>query len=104
MKNFNLFQGQAVIQLAKQMKLNVVNVVRKRPDATKQKELNEFLNQLGADYILTEDELRKSYVNDLWPKLGGKPKLALNCVGGKATADMLRHLDQSSVVVTYGGM
>ena len=86
------------------MKLNVVNVVRKRPDAARQKELNDFLSQLGAEYILTEDELRKVQTNDLWQKLGGKPKLALNCVGGKATADMLRHLDHSSVVVTYGGM
>ena len=82
----------------------MVNVVRKRSDPVKQTELNNYLSGLGAEHIVTEEELRKSSMNDLWLKLGSKPKLALNCVGGKATADMMRHLDNGSVVVTYGGM
>jgi trans-2-enoyl-CoA reductase len=28
----------------------------------------------------------------------------LNCVGGKATSDLLRVLDKSATLVTYGGM
>ncbi len=28
----------------------------------------------------------------------------MNCVGGKATSDLLRVLDQSATLVTYGGM
>lgn len=33
-----------------------------------------------------------------------RPKLALNCVGGKNATEMLRHLDKKGVMVTYGGM
>ncbi|KAL1401604.1 hypothetical protein pipiens_006480 [Culex pipiens pipiens] len=33
-----------------------------------------------------------------------KPKLALNCVGGKNALEMSRHLDNHGVMVTYGGM
>jgi trans-2-enoyl-CoA reductase len=33
-----------------------------------------------------------------------KPKLALNCVGGKNALECLRHLDKGGVMVTYGGM
>lgn len=33
-----------------------------------------------------------------------KPKLALNCVGGKNALECLRHLDRGGVMVTYGGM
>lgn len=33
-----------------------------------------------------------------------KPKLALNCVGGKNALECLRHLDRCGVMVTYGGM
>ena len=30
--------------------------------------------------------------------------MGLNCVGGKATSDLLRVLDKSATLVTYGGM
>lgn len=33
-----------------------------------------------------------------------KPLLAFNCVGGKSTTDMMRHLSFKGVVVTFGGM
>ena len=33
-----------------------------------------------------------------------RPKLGLNCVGGRATSDLLRVLDKSATLVTYGGM
>lgn len=32
------------------------------------------------------------------------PSLLLNCVGGSATTNMLRHLDSNAHLVTYGGM
>lgn len=96
--------GQAVVQFGNLMNINVVNIVRKRSDIQQQKKLNEHLERhLNAKYIFTEDELRKSAVSDLWTKIP-KPKLALNCVGGKATVDMVRHLDYDSTLVTYGGM
>lgn len=97
--------GQAVIQLAKMMNLNLINIVRKRDSPEKQEELNSYLRSLGAKYIFTEEDLRKSQqlTNDLWKQIP-KPKLAFNCVGGKATTDMVRLLGHDSIVVTYGGM
>ena len=96
--------GQSVIQLGKLMNINVVNIVRKRDSQQKQDDLNNYLASLGAKYIFTEDELRKQVLTkDLWSKIS-KPKLALNCVGGKATTDMVRLLDKDSIMVTYGGM
>lgn len=95
--------GQAVIQFGKYMNLNVVNVIRRRPEEAQQQELINHLNKLGAQYIFSEDEIRKQTIKDLWSKIS-KPKLALNCVGGKATADMTRHLNRNSTIVTYGGM
>jgi len=80
--------GQAVIQLASLMNINVINIVRKREN---QNELNDYLAALGAKNIFTEDDLRKSneLTVDLWKKIP-KPRLAFNCVGGKATSDMIR--------------
>jgi trans-2-enoyl-CoA reductase len=97
--------GQAVIQLAKIMNLNLINIVRKRDTSDKQEELNSYLRSLGANYIFTEEDLRKSQQlnNGLWKQIP-KPKLAFNCVGGKATTDMVRLLGNDSIVVTYGGM
>lgn len=93
--------GQAVIQLGKLMNLNVVNIVRKREN---QQDLNNYLKSIGAKYVFTEDELRKSVLtHDLWEEIP-KPKFALNCVGGRATTDMIRLLDKDSMVITYGGM
>ena len=93
--------GQAVIQLGNLFNLNVVNIVRKRE---KQQDLNTFLKSIGAKYIFTEEELRKSFLmHDLWKEIP-RPKFALNCVGGKSTTDMIRLLDKDSIMVTYGGM
>lgn len=90
--------GQAVIQFAKAMDINVINIVRSRENL---KDLYSYLYSLGAKYIITSDELRvqHSFMKDI-----KKPRLALNCVGGKATTDMVRLLDSNSVLVTYGGM
>lgn len=33
-----------------------------------------------------------------------KPRLALNCVGGKSSTEILRTLNNGGVMVTYGGM
>lgn len=65
-------------------------------------ELKTYLNKLGATHILTEEELRVTEVF----KSGQieKPKLALNCVGGKNALECLRHLQNGGSMVTYGGM
>lgn len=51
---------------------------------------------------MTEEELRTT---DLF-KSGqlNKPRLALNCVGGKSSLELIRHMAPGSTMVTYGGM
>ena len=90
-------QMNSVFKKGKIFGLNVVNVVRKRE---RQSELTEYLESIGGTYIYTEDMLRRpELTRDLWQQIP-KPKLALNCVGGKATTDMVRLLDQNAVMVT----
>jgi trans-2-enoyl-CoA reductase len=96
--------GQVVLQLGKLMNLNVVNVIRRRSDRQAHNDLVKQLIDLGASYIVQEDELRSSkYLNELWSDIP-RPRLALNCVGGRATSDMVRLLDAKATLVTYGGM
>ncbi|XP_033925317.1 enoyl-[acyl-carrier-protein] reductase, mitochondrial [Melopsittacus undulatus] len=92
--------GQAVIQIAKASGIKTINVVRDRPDLPK---LVERLTALGADHVITEDMLRKPEMKDVFKSIP-KPRLALNCVGGKSTTEMLRHLQPKGTMVTYGGM
>ena len=47
--------GQAVIEIAKSMKVVTVNIVRDRPNI---EDLKNELRNLGADYVFTEQELR----------------------------------------------
>lgn len=91
--------GQNVIQICKAWGVQNIAVVRNRPDID---ELKKFLECLGATFVLTEEELRKTTI--FKDKKIEKPSLALNCVGGKSTTDMLRHLQHSAHMVTYGGM
>lgn len=91
--------GQNVIQICRTWGLRTVNIVRNRPNI---EELKNFLTNLGANYVLTEEELRKT---DIF-KTGkiDKPKLALNCVGGQSALELIRHLQEGNPMVTYGGM
>ncbi|XP_041982504.1 uncharacterized protein LOC121735669 [Aricia agestis] len=91
--------GQNVIQICKAWGVKNVNIVRNRPDIN---ELKKYLESLGATYVLTEEELRST--NIFREKKLNKPALALNCVGGKNSLEMLRHLQHSGQMVTYGGM
>ncbi|XP_072394555.1 enoyl-[acyl-carrier-protein] reductase, mitochondrial [Diabrotica undecimpunctata] len=90
--------GQNVIQLCKSWGVRTVNVVRNRPEIN---ELRKFLQNLGATYVLTEEEIRST---DIFRGAVDKPKLALNCVGGKSALDIMRYLQNGSPIVTYGGM
>uniref|UniRef100_A0A8U7NI96 Enoyl-[acyl-carrier-protein] reductase, mitochondrial n=2 Tax=Corvus moneduloides TaxID=1196302 RepID=A0A8U7NI96_CORMO len=92
--------GQAVIQIARASGIKTINVVRDRPDLPK---LVERLMALGADHVVTEEMLRKPEMKDIF-KSTPRPRLALNCVGGKSTTEMLRHLQPKGTMVTYGGM
>ncbi|XP_044758881.1 enoyl-[acyl-carrier-protein] reductase, mitochondrial [Coccinella septempunctata] len=92
--------GQNVIQICRAWGVRTVNIVRNRQNLT---ELSDYLKNLGATHVLTEEELRTT---SIFKKSGdlSKPKLALNCVGGQNALEMLRHLDNNGSMVTYGGM
>lgn len=91
--------GQAVHQLCKSWDIKSVGVVRDRPDIA---DLKQHLKQLGATEVLTEEELRTTtlFKSGTLPK----PRLALNCVGGKSATEVGRQLAEKGIVVTYGGM
>lgn len=90
--------GQAVHQLCKAWGIRSVGVVRDRDDIL---QLKSYLQSLGATAVLTQEELRTT---DIFKKKLPKPKLGLNCVGGKSATDVTRQLDNKGVLVTYGGM
>ncbi|KAM4806090.1 enoyl-[acyl-carrier-protein] reductase, mitochondrial isoform X1 [Urocitellus parryii] len=92
--------GQAVIQIAAALGLRTINVVRDRPDIQK---LMVRLKDLGAEHVITEEELRKPEAKNLF-KNTPQPRLALDCVGGKSSTELLRHLAPGGTMVTYGGM
>ncbi|XP_075409364.1 enoyl-[acyl-carrier-protein] reductase, mitochondrial [Tenrec ecaudatus] len=92
--------GQAVIQLAAALGLRTINVVRDRPDIQK---LTDKLKRLGAEHVVTEEELRKPDMKNIFKAIP-QPRLALNCVGGKSSTELLRQLAPGGTMVTYGGM
>lgn len=91
--------GQNVFQICKALNVKSVGIIRDRPDADK---LVSYLKSLGASEVLTEEQCRstKLFKSNQLPK----PKLALNCVGGKNALEMSKHLDHYGIMVTYGGM
>lgn len=90
-----------MIQLAKEWNLKTINVVRNRDDID---QLKQSLKDLGADFVVTEEELRKKEVIDEILGQVPKPRLALNCVGGQNATDCIRYLGDNGTMVTYGGM
>ncbi|KAL0633568.1 mitochondrial 2-enoyl thioester reductase [Maublancomyces gigas] len=95
--------GRSAIQLGRLWGLKSVNVIRNRPGV---EELKEELKMLGADMVVTEEELaNRSFWGELDEKTGGKRvMLGLNCVGGKPTTDLVRRLGYGGNLVTYGAM
>lgn len=51
---------------------------------------------------MTEAEVRGTQI--FKSKKLPTPKLALNCIGGQSAHEVLRHLAQDGIMVTYGGM
>jgi trans-2-enoyl-CoA reductase len=91
--------GQCVIQLARLNDLQTINLIRDRPDLDSVK---ERLKALGADYVLTEEELGSLDKKTLAGR--AQAKLGLNCVGGSAATAVMKLLGEGGVMVTYGGM
>ncbi|XP_026851717.1 enoyl-[acyl-carrier-protein] reductase, mitochondrial [Electrophorus electricus] len=92
--------GQAVIQIAASLDLRTINLIRDRPNCG---ELVKELKALGADYVITEEEVTSSGLHHVFQEVP-KPKLGLNCVGGVSGSLVLSHLDYGGTLVTYGGM
>lgn len=90
--------GQNVIQIARVMQIKTINIVRMRERID---DLKKYLKDLGADFVFTEEEVKETRMDAIGMK---KPKLGLNCVGGKSCFNLIRHLDKNAVLVTYGGM
>ncbi|KAI5843632.1 hypothetical protein BZA05DRAFT_410803 [Tricharina praecox] len=95
--------GRAAIQLGRLWGLKSVNVVRKRPEIDA---LKEELKALGADMVITEEELAdRTFRKQMKELTGGKGlQLGLNCVGGKSATELIRHMGEGGHVVTYGAM
>ncbi|KAJ8325546.1 mitochondrial 2-enoyl thioester reductase [Batrachochytrium dendrobatidis] len=93
--------GQAVIQLAHAWGFKTVNVVRNRPNL---EVLIKQLKDLGADMVVTEEQLRTPEIMRQIAALGPAPKLGLNGVGGKSATNVARLLGRHAHFVTYGGM
>lgn len=90
--------GQNVIQIARHLKLKTVNIVRNREGID---ELKQELMDIGADYVLTEEEMRNTQIFD---REVPRPKLALNCVSGKSVISLIKAMEDNGTLVTYGGM
>ncbi|KAI9700702.1 MAG: mitochondrial 2-enoyl thioester reductase [Candelina mexicana] len=97
--------GRAAIQFGKLWGLKSINVVRDRPGI---EGLKEELRELGADVVVTKEELMKPGFGDRvkeWTNGGReKVKLGLNCVSGKNATAIAKVLDEDACLVTYGAM
>lgn len=98
--------GRAAIQLGKVWGYKSINVVRKREQG--HDKLVEDLKSLGADVVVTDEEVMERGFSDKikeWTNGGREQmKLGLNCVGGKIVNDMAKVLSPYAHMVTYGGM
>ena len=98
--------GRAAIQLGKLWGYKSINVVRKRDSGMN--ELKQDLYTMGADVVVTDEEVEKREFRDQVKELtnGGREpiRLGLNCVGGSIVNSMAKHLAPDSHMVTYGAM
>ncbi|KAJ2706107.1 mitochondrial 2-enoyl thioester reductase [Coemansia sp. IMI 203386] len=90
--------GRSVIQLAREIGVRTINVIRDRP----QKELEQLsaeLTALGADIVVSDKQ-----VGEVKGSVNGPVRLGFNCVGGRATLAMTKLISHGGTLVTYGGM
>uniref|UniRef100_A0AA85KCM8 Enoyl-[acyl-carrier-protein] reductase, mitochondrial n=1 Tax=Trichobilharzia regenti TaxID=157069 RepID=A0AA85KCM8_TRIRE len=90
--------GVYVIQIAKILGINTVNLFRERETTKATEETRDLLKSYGGTLCLTEAE----YIEKA--KEMGPFKLALNCLGGKPATLLVKSLDHCGTMVTYGGM
>jgi trans-2-enoyl-CoA reductase len=87
--------GRCLIQLARELGIRTINLVR-RP------ELAGELEGLGADVVLADDERAVAAALDATG--GSRPRLACNAVGGDSALRLMDLLADEGVHVTYGAM
>ena len=87
--------GTSVVQFAKRLGVNVINLVRRE-------ELLKPLNELGAKHVLIDDEDSPTAIHDLTD--GAGCRLALNSVGGRSAVRLAKSLSSGGVHVTFGAM
>jgi len=97
----NSMVGTSVIQLAAMRGIKTINIIRPRSDYP---ELVEKLKSYGAYVVITDEFMQKRSEFQAIIKDLPKPKLALNCVGGDTSTEMIRLLERGGSMVTYGGM
>src|SRR5437588_2228961 len=91
----NSAAGRAVIQIARELGIKTVNVVRRE-------ELVEELRVLGGDVVLIDGEALRDNVKE---STGGAPiHLGLNAVGGDSALRLMNCLAPGGTLVTYGAM
>ncbi|KAJ1950693.1 mitochondrial 2-enoyl thioester reductase [Linderina macrospora] len=93
--------GRAVIQLAKQLHVRTINVIRDRDNFD---ELASELHELGGDIIIKDKELTDDAVKRRLKSLDAPVRLGFNCVGGRVTLAMTKFISQGGSLVSYGGM
>ncbi|KAK5118137.1 hypothetical protein LTR62_004184 [Meristemomyces frigidus] len=98
--------GRAAIQLGRLWGLKSINIVRKRD--SRMEELKQELQGLGADVVVTDDEVESKGFRDQVKEItnGGREdiRLGLNCVGGSIVNSMAKQLASGGHIVTYGAM
>jgi mitochondrial enoyl-[acyl-carrier protein] reductase / trans-2-enoyl-CoA reductase len=62
------------------------------------------LYSLGADLVITEDQVRTPETLAKIASLGRPSRLGFNAVGGKSATNLARLLGENAHLVTYGGM
>ena len=92
--------GTAIVQIAKVMGLKTISIIRSRPE---EGQMIEKLKHLGGDVVVTEEYATTHHMTKLLSDLP-KPKIGFNCVGGDSVRTLIKHLDASGTIVTYGGM
>jgi mitochondrial enoyl-[acyl-carrier protein] reductase / trans-2-enoyl-CoA reductase len=91
----NSAAGRAVIQIARELGYQSVNVVRRE-------ELVEELRADGGDIVLIEGESLRDDVNEATS--GAPIRLGLNAVGGDSALRLANTLAPGSTMMTYGAM
>lgn len=91
--------GKAVIQICRIRGWKSINIIRSHE--TRNEERRQELLDLGADIVVTDDQLASD--RELSKSLP-LAKLGLNCVGGRAVQMLAKILAENAQLVSYGGM